>query len=191
MKCRLAIYEFYTVSSYSIFSATAWTMMSSWTGINPTSKPQQRERRGLHENNESLHIWMHLPHIIHSCIIKKRQKKLDYAYLQILQNIKDFESARCRGFETKFSKEYHLVRAYDVNIKRYQQGFWQPWNMAGAWIKMSGGGWSVTATLHKHKTVESKVIVTLPRSLRSRYSAASINICTSPIAAIFNNNTAK
>lgn len=30
----------------------------------------------------------------------------------------------------------------------------------------------------------------LPRSLRSRYSAASINICTSPIAAIFNNNTA-
>lgn len=32
-------------------------------------------------------------------------------------------------------------------------------------------------------------ISTLPRSLRSRYSAASINICTIPIAAIFNNNT--
>lgn len=30
---------------------------------------------------------------------------------------------------------------------------------------------------------------TLPRSLRSRYSAASINICTIPIAAILNNNT--
>lgn len=28
----------------------------------------------------------------------------------------------------------------------------------------------------------------LPLSLRSRYSAASINICTIPIAAIFNNN---
>lgn len=31
--------------------------------------------------------------------------------------------------------------------------------------------------------------VTVPLSLRSRYSAASINICTIPIAAIFNNNT--
>lgn len=30
---------------------------------------------------------------------------------------------------------------------------------------------------------------TLPLSLRSRNSAASINICTIPIAAIFNNNT--
>lgn len=50
---------------------------------------------------------------------------------------------------------------------------------------MSGGGWGVTATLQKHKSGESKVIMTLPRSLRSRYSAASINICTSPKAAIF------
>lgn len=57
---------------------SAWTMMSSWTGINPTCKPQQKERRGLHENNVSLHIWLHLPHkhsffsyhqkCIHTCV---------------------------------------------------------------------------------------------------------------------------
>lgn len=70
-KCRHAFYEFCTIFSYRIFSATARTMMSSWTGINPTSKPQQRERRGLQESNESLHICMHLPHIIYYCIIRK------------------------------------------------------------------------------------------------------------------------
>lgn len=69
--CRHVFYEFCTIFPYSIFSASAWTMMSSWTRINPTSKPQQRERRGLHECNESLHIWMHLPHIIYYCMMRK------------------------------------------------------------------------------------------------------------------------
>lgn len=39
-----------------------------------------------------------------------------------------------------------------------------------------------------HHTNNKQYNYTLPRSLRSRYSAASINICTIPIAAIFNNN---
>lgn len=63
LRCRRAN-EWISCSIFiQYFLPPARTMMSSWTGINPTSKPQQRERRGLHENNVSLHIWLHLPHM--------------------------------------------------------------------------------------------------------------------------------
>lgn len=62
-RCWHAMNGFHAVYLYTVFSPSAWTMMSSWTGINPTSKPQQKERRGLHENNVSPHIWLHLPHM--------------------------------------------------------------------------------------------------------------------------------
>lgn len=53
------------------------------------------------------------------------------------------------------------------------------------------GGMGVGCVFSELKQIVVNNNNTLPRSLRSRYSAASINICTIPIAAIFNNNTDK
>lgn len=54
---------------------------------------------------------------------------------------------------------------------------------------VSDQGWVIWGDGGKTTDRGTQCNYTLPLSLRSRNSAASINICTSPIAAIFNNNT--